>query len=92
VVECKNKTVDKLEVELKDAIQNSLIEQGSNIQVNVSGCPEYPKAFNGDSEDNIVNRLGTNGIQIENCKMASEKYQEYIARAVVDTIRPWINV
>ena len=88
----KNKTVDKLKVELKDAIQYTLREQGSNIQVNVSGCPECPKAFNGDSEDNIVNRLGTNGIQIEQSKMAREKYHEYIAKAVADTIRPWINM
>ncbi len=87
-----NKTIDKLKVEIKDAIQNTLREQGSNIQVNVSGCSECPKAFNGDSENNIVNRLGTNGIQIEQCKMAREKYHKDIADAVAKTIRPWINM
>ena len=87
-----NKTVDKLKVEIRDAIHNTLKELGSNIQVNVSGCPECSEGFNGDSEDNIVNRLGTNGIQIEQCKMAREKYYENIAEAVAKTIRPWINM
>ena len=62
----KNKTVDKLKVELKDAIQNTLREQGSNIQVNVSGCLECPEGFNGDSEDNIVNRLGKMVFKLNN--------------------------
>ena len=87
-----NKTVDKLKVEIRDAIHNTLKELGCNIQVNVSGCPECSEGFNGDSEDNIVNRLGTNGIQIEQCKMAREKYHENIAEAVAKTIRPWINM
>jgi phage replication-related protein YjqB (UPF0714/DUF867 family) len=87
-----NNTVDKLKVEIKDAIEKTLKEQGSNIQVNVSGCPECPGAFNGDKDENIVNRLGTNGIQIEQCSEARKQYYSYIAKAVADTIRPRINV
>jgi phage replication-related protein YjqB (UPF0714/DUF867 family) len=90
---CKdNKTVDKLKVEIKDAIQKALREEDSDIQVNVSGCPECPGEFNGDNPDNIVNRLGINGIQIEQCKDARKNYYRPIAEAVAKAFRPWISM
>jgi phage replication-related protein YjqB (UPF0714/DUF867 family) len=73
--------------EIKDAIKNTLIAYGSNIDVRDSECPECQEEFNGNSTDNIVNRLGTNGIQIEQCLDARKQYYTYIAKAVADVIR-----
>lgn len=87
-----NETVTKLKVEIKDAIQNVLRENNSDIQVNVSECPECPGAFNGDNPDNIVNRLGTNGIQIEQCKLARQNFHGVIAKAVAKVIRPYLSI
>ncbi|HSA73830.1 MAG TPA: hypothetical protein VLD84_07745 [Nitrososphaeraceae archaeon] len=66
--------------------------KNTDILVNVSGCPECPRAFNGDSPDNIVNRLGTNGIQIEQCKLAREDFHDVIAKAVAKIIRPYLSM
>lgn len=87
-----NKTVDKLKVEIKDAIWKALRELNSDIQVNVSGCPECPGEFNGDNPDNIVNRLAINGIQIEQCKEVRKNYYRPIAEAVAKAIRPWMSM
>ena len=87
-----NETVVKIKVEIRNAIENALREKNSDIQVNVSGCPECPEAFNGDNPDNIVNRLGINGIQIEQCKLARTHFHEVIAQAVAKAILPWINM
>lgn len=73
---------------IKEAIQNTLKEKGSDIEVKDSDCPE---GFNGNSKDNIVNRLGIAGIQIEKCMEARKQYYTYIAKAVADAIRPSIN-
>jgi phage replication-related protein YjqB (UPF0714/DUF867 family) len=73
--------------EIKDAIKNTLIAYESNIDVKDSECPECQEEFNGKSTDNIVNRLGTNGIQIEQCLEARKQYYTYIAKAVTDIIR-----
>jgi phage replication-related protein YjqB (UPF0714/DUF867 family) len=87
----KNQTPPDLKVRVKNAIQEALLANGSDIRVYASDTPEgCPGGFNGDSEDNIVNRLGINGIQIEQCIVARKQYYAYIAKAVVDTIRPWI--
>jgi phage replication-related protein YjqB (UPF0714/DUF867 family) len=75
--------------EIKDAIKNALIAKGSNIDVKDSDCPE---GFNGNNPKNIVNRLGTKGIQIEQSMEAREKYHDDIAQAVADVIRPRINM
>jgi phage replication-related protein YjqB (UPF0714/DUF867 family) len=89
----ENQTPPDLKVRIKNAIRETLLAKGSDIQVYASDSPEgCPGAFNGDSEDNIVNRLGTNGIQIEQCKEARKQYYTYIAKAIADTIRPWINM
>jgi hypothetical protein len=62
----------------------------SDIEVNVSPCPTGK--FNGDKPENIVNRLGTNGIQIEQCKIARRDYHDVIAQAVANVIGTRINV
>jgi phage replication-related protein YjqB (UPF0714/DUF867 family) len=73
--------------EIKDAIKSKL--QGSNIRVETN-CPG---GFNGDDPCNIVNRLGLNGIQIEQCERARDAtHRDLIAQAVVDVIGPRINV
>lgn len=41
---------------------------------------------------NIVNKLGTNGIQIEQCPKARNEFHDVIAQAVVKVIDPLINV
>lgn len=85
----ENQTPHDLKQRIKDAIQDALLAKGSKIEVKDSDCPE---GFNGNDPYNIVNRLGTNGIQIEQCKKAREDYHDLIAQAVVDAIRPLINV
>jgi hypothetical protein len=60
-----------------------------NIGVLDSGCPE---GFNGNDPDNIVNKVGTNGIQIEQCPKARNDFHDVIAQAVVDVFRPVVNV
>jgi len=77
---------------VKESIESALKAQGSDIKVNDPNCPEgCPDGFNGDNDKNIVNRLGTKGIQIEQCKKARECYHEVIAKAVVDAISSRIN-
>ena len=72
---------------IKEAIRSTLKAHGSDIKVNDPNCPEgCPEGFNGDSDRNIVNRLGINGIQIEQSKKTRECYHEIIAKAVVDAI------
>jgi phage replication-related protein YjqB (UPF0714/DUF867 family) len=75
--------------EIKDAIKNALIAEGSNIDVEDSDCPE---GFNGNKPDNIVNRLGIKGIQIEQCRKARNDFHDVIAQAVVNAIGSRINV
>ena len=84
-----NQTPPDLKHRIKVSIQNALIAEGSNIEVKDSDCPE---GFNGNKPENIVNRLSTNGIQIEQCPKARENYHDVIARAVANAIRPLINI
>lgn len=74
--------------EIRDAIKAALEEENSNIAVNVPPCP---RKFNGDKPENIVNRLGTNGVQIEQCMRARRDHHEAIAEAVAKVIRTRIN-
>ena len=75
--------------EIKNAIKNALDERNADIEVYVSPCPNGN--LNGDKPENIVNRLGTNGIQIEQCKIARTKYHGDIAKAVANVIGTRIN-
>ena len=79
-----------LKCDIRGAIMKALEEANPDIKVHVSPCPDGN--FNGDSSDNIVNRLGTNAIQIEQCKIARTKYHDKIAQAVVNAIGTRINV
>lgn len=74
---------------LKETIQSALREEGSDIQVNDSDCPE---GFNGNSKDNIVNRIGVNGVQIEQSMEARKQYYICIAKAVAHTIRSHLDL
>jgi len=80
----------RLKGDIRDAIKEALEERNSDIVVNVSPCPIGK--FNGDKPKNIVNRLGTNGIQIEQCKIARHDYHDVIAQAVVNVIATRIDV
>lgn len=75
-----------LKQEIKAAIEGAIL--GSGIEVRDSGCED----FNGDNEHNIVNRLGTQGIQIEQSEKARESYYRRIAEEVVKVMRPRIEV
>lgn len=48
--------------------------------------------FNGNNQNNIVNRLGTSGVQIEQCERARDNYGSKIAEAVANVIRPKLTV
>jgi len=78
-----------LKCDIRGAIKKALEEANPHIDVHVSPCPEGN--FNGDSPENIVTRLGTNSIQIEQCKIARTKYHDDIAKAVADVIGTRIN-
>jgi phage replication-related protein YjqB (UPF0714/DUF867 family) len=81
---------DPLKQQIKTEIGNAV---SGSIAVDIAGdggtCPDD---FNGDDENNIVNRLGTYGLQIEQSKDARERYGNAIAKAVADVFRPIINV
>jgi len=78
-----------LKCDIRGAIKKTLDEANSGIEVHVSPCPDGN--FNGDRPENIVNRLGTNSIQIEQSKVARKKYHEDIAKAVANVIGTRIN-
>lgn len=64
----------------------------SSIVVDIAGpgstCPDD---FNGNDQRNIVNRLGTYGVQIEQSEEAREEYGNAIADAVANVFRPLIK-
>jgi phage replication-related protein YjqB (UPF0714/DUF867 family) len=82
-----NQTSRDLKKRIRDAIDDAL-PNNANIRVLDSGCPE---GFNGNDPYNIVNKLGTNGIQIEQCPKARDQFHDVIAQAVVKVIDPLIN-
>jgi phage replication-related protein YjqB (UPF0714/DUF867 family) len=73
--------------EIKKAITKAVTNSG--IEVKDDGCPE---GFNGNNPENIVNRLSTNGLQIEQSEKARKCYGIDIADAVADVIGPLIKV
>jgi len=75
-----------LKQEIKAAIEGAIL--GSGIDVRDSRCED----FNGDSEHNIVNCLGTHGIQIEQSEKARKSYYKRIAEEVAKVMRPRIEV
>jgi phage replication-related protein YjqB (UPF0714/DUF867 family) len=79
----------ELKCDIKAAIKNALKERNSDIEVHLSPCPVGQ--FNGDNPKNIVNCLGTNAIQIEQCRDARDNFHDDIAQAVVNVIGSRIN-
>ena len=72
--------------EIKKAITKVVPD---SIEVKDDGCPE---GFNGNNPENIVNRLSTKGLQIEQSEEARKCYGIDIADAVADVIGPLIKV
>lgn len=79
-----------LKQKIKEAIVNAVL--GSNISVETDYEKTCPGAFNGDDEKNIVNRLSTKGLQIEQSRKARTRYGIQIADAVADVFVPMIKV
>ena len=86
----------KEEISLKEEIKCAIEKVvPSSIDVVLGGAPgdeKCPQDFNGDNSKNIVNRLGTTGVQIEQSGEAREKYGKAIAEAVANVIRPKLSV
>ncbi len=74
-----------LKNEIKTAI-NEIPDFDITVKTDEEGCG----AFNGNDPRNIVNRLGTNGIQIEQSIEARTRFGCAIACAVADVIGPKI--
>ena len=66
---------------LKRAIQKALVDLNLPIEVKISTSNDKPK-FQGFSRENIINRLATSGIQLEQSRDAREKFGQQIAVAV----------
>ena len=79
-----------LKQKIKEAVVNAV--SGSEIYVETDYEKNCPGAFNGDDEKNIVNRLSTKGLQIEQSRKARTRYGIQIADAVADVIVPIIKV
>jgi phage replication-related protein YjqB (UPF0714/DUF867 family) len=81
---------DNLKKKIKKAIYD--VVSGSGIVVEIAGDDDNnglcPEGFNGNSQNNIVNRLGATGVQIEQCEKARDNYGPQIAKAVANVIRP----
>jgi len=60
-----------------------------SIEVKDDGCPG---GFNGNSPENIVNRLSAKGLQIEQSEEARKFYGIDISDTVADVIGPLIKV
>src|SRR5262245_17738054 len=76
-----------LKLEIKTAVLRAV---SGSIYVATSEEGTCPGAFNGDDPRNIVNRLGANGIQIEQSAEARARFGIQIADAVADVLRPKI--
>jgi phage replication-related protein YjqB (UPF0714/DUF867 family) len=80
---------DPLKQDIKTAITKAVYGSGIDVSTEGDGCPVN---FNGNDEENIVNRLGTIGVQIEQSEEARKCYGIQIADAVANVIGPRINV
>ena len=66
---------------LKRVIEKALNDLNLSIEVKIS-TPNDPLKFQGFSPENIINRLATGGIQLEQSRDAREKFGQQIAGAV----------
>jgi phage replication-related protein YjqB (UPF0714/DUF867 family) len=88
---------DDLKQEIKTQIKNKISDPEITVEVaqedgDTKACPS---SFNGDHEDNIVNRLckpGGQSLQIEQSEKARKRYHIAIAEAGVNVIRHLIEV
>lgn len=79
-----------LKLQIKGAIANAV--SGSGIVVYTDEDGTCPEDFNGSDPRNIVNRLSTKGLQIEQSRKARARYGKQIADAVADILVPMIKV
>jgi phage replication-related protein YjqB (UPF0714/DUF867 family) len=79
---------DPLKQEIKEAIEKA-VSFKIKVATEGDGCPPN---FNGNNPNNIVNRLGTIGVQIEQSEEARKCYGIQIADAVANVIGPRIKV
>ena len=79
---------DPLKQEIKEAIEKA-VSFKIKVTTEGDGCPPN---FNGNNPNNIVNRLGTIGVQIEQSEEARKCYGIQIADAVANVIGPRIKV
>lgn len=73
---------------LKRAIKNALDDLGLPVQFKIATGDDNPK-FQGDSPENLVNRLAIQGVHIEQ-SVDARKFSESIAKAIATVYRsPW---
>ena len=82
-------TPPHLKQQVKEALVNAV--SGSGICVETDEDRTCPGDFNGSNSGNIVNRLSTKGLQIEQSKKARARYGIKIADAVTDIFDPLIK-
>lgn len=81
---------DDVKEEIKKTIVDVLSDPGIKVYTDCERkCPED---FNGNSTENIVNRLSAKGLQIEQCEKARKYHGIDIADAVADVIGRLIKV
>jgi phage replication-related protein YjqB (UPF0714/DUF867 family) len=78
--------------ELKKEIKAAVLKVTSGIVVSTDDEGTCPEDFGGTDPKNIVNRLGTSGIQLEQSIDARSRFGIAIAHAVADVIGPRLDV
>jgi phage replication-related protein YjqB (UPF0714/DUF867 family) len=79
--------------QIKTAIENAVLGSGIKVALVIDNGDDdemCPEGFNGNDSDNIVNRLGKRGVQIEQSMKAREFYGIKIATTVACVMRPLI--
>jgi phage replication-related protein YjqB (UPF0714/DUF867 family) len=74
--------------DVKDQIKTAIVDVVSDPTIEVYTDYEHkcPEDFNGNSEENIVNRLSAKGLQIEQCEKARKYHGIDVADVVADVI------
>jgi hypothetical protein len=83
-----------MDLDLKKEIRKKIVHavRGSGIAMNTDYEHTCPRNFNGNDDNNIVQRIGTNSLQTEQSEEARKCYGIDIADAVADAIGPIIQV
>ena len=73
---------------VKEEIKTTIVDvvSASGIEVDTDYEHSCPEDFNGNSKENIVNRLSAKGLQIEQCEKARKYHGIDIADAVADVM------